>query len=151
MRALRWIEAISGILAGIAGGAAITYLIIGPSYSQENCHITSPGEPPICVTGTATLLQVNGATAIVDLTIVAAMMLGIAIPAVWHSRTGQRGAQGVLWVATAALTFFTILAILSIGALLLPSAALALVASLCALIWPLARAHQTNGMTPSHT
>lgn len=136
MRVLRWIEAISGILASVAGGAAITFLLIPPSYSGASCYIANPGERPICVTRTETLLQVNGATAIVDLSIVAAVLLCLAIAAVWHSRTGQRGAQWVLWGSAVILTLFTFLAILSIGSLLLPSVAFALVASLCALIWP---------------
>lgn len=80
MRVLRWIEALSGILAGVAGGAAISYLLLAPTYNSENCHIATPGEPPICVTSTATLPQVNGITAIVDLSIVAALLLGLAVP-----------------------------------------------------------------------
>jgi hypothetical protein len=141
MRVLRWIEAISGILASIAGGAAITYLLIAPSYSGEGCHVTNSGEPPICVTSTATLIQVNGTTAIIDLSIVAILFACIAVPAVWHSRTGWHGAQWILWATTTILIVFTLLAILSIGPQLLPGAALAFVASLCALIWPQLRNH----------
>lgn len=150
MRVLRWIEALSGILAGVPGGAAISYLLLAPTYNSENCHIATPGEPPICVTSTATLPQVNGITAIVDLSIVAALLLGLAVPAVWHSRTGRHGAQWTLWGSTAALASFTLLAILSIGALLLPSVALAIVASLCALVWPLTRNHSATSVPPRH-
>ena len=138
MRVLRWVEAVSGIFASVAGGAAILYLLIVPTYSGEGCTVATPGEPPICVTRTATLLQINGVTAIVDLSIVAILLLGIVISAVWHSRTGRRGAQWLLWGSTAAIVVFTLLAMFSIGLWLLPSAALALAASICALIWPLA-------------
>lgn len=148
MRVLRWLEAISGILASIAGGAAIWFLLTAPVYSGESCTVTNSGEPPVCVTRTATLLQVNGATAIIDLSIIAALLLAVVIPAVWHSRTGQGASQWILWGGTAMLSVFTLLAIFSIGPWLLPSAALALVASLCALVWPLIRNHSTDGMTP---
>lgn len=151
MRVLRWIEAVSGILAGVAGGSAILYLLTVPTYRGEGCYVSSPGQPPICVTGTKTFLQVNGATAVTILSIVGVLLLGVAIPAVWHSLTGKRGAQWLLWVSTAAFMFFTLLAILSIGAFLLPSAALALAASICALVWPLAFNQAANGMMPRHT
>ncbi|MGZ3584091.1 MAG: hypothetical protein ACXWP6_15800 [Ktedonobacterales bacterium] len=151
MRILRWIEAISGILTSIAGGAAITFLLIAPTYRGEGCHVTNSGEPPICVTTTSTFLQVNGSTAIVDLSIAAALFICIAIAAVWHSRTGRQGVQWTLWATSATLIIFTLLAILSIGPLLLPGAALAFVASLCALIWPQARNHPADTMMPRHT
>lgn len=148
MRVLRWIEALSALLASVAGGVAIFYLLTAPVYSGAGCHVTNSGEPPVCVTSTATLFQVNGVTAIVDLGIVAVLLLGIAISAVWHSRTGRRSAQGILWSSTVALIVFTFLAIFSIGSLLLPGAALSLVSSLCALIWPLIHTHPADGMTP---
>ncbi len=152
MRVLRWIEAVSGILAGVAGGVAIAYLLTTPIYRGASCYVATPGEPPICVTSTATLLQINGATAIVDLCIVAVLLLGVAIPAVWHSLTGQRGAQWILWGSTTALLIFTLLGIFTIGAFLLPAAAFALIASLCALTWNLIRNQPTDGiMTPRHT
>lgn len=128
MRMLRWIEAASGLLATLAGGIALVYLLTAPSYSGAGCHVATPGEPPICVAGTATLLQVNGAAAVVNLGIVAVLSLGVGLAAVWHSRTGRRGARTLLWGATAALALYTFLSILSIGALLLPSVAFALVA-----------------------
>src|SRR5258705_2252006 len=109
MRVLRWIEALSGILASIAGGAAITFLVIAPTYRGESCHVTNSGEPPICVTSTATLIQVNGTTAIVDLSIAAALFICIAIAAVWHSRTGRQGAQWMLWATSTILIVFTLL------------------------------------------
>ncbi len=139
MRVLRWLEALSGILAGVAGGVAIAYLLTAPMYSGESCYVATPGEPPICVTHTATLLQVNGGAASVDLSIVAILLLAVAIPAVWHSLTGQRGAQWIVWGSTAALLIFTLLGIFTIGIFLLPAAALALVAGVCALAWPLTR------------
>jgi hypothetical protein len=133
MKAVRIVEAASGVLAGLAGGIAIAYLLIVPAYATESCQVSAPGVPATCTRGTASLLQVNGATAIVDLGIFAALLLGVAVAAVWHGRTGERGGRTVLWVCTAALAIFTVLGILSIGGPFLPSVALALVASVSAL------------------
>lgn len=129
MRVLRWIEAASGLLAALAGGTALVYLLNAPSYGGAGCRVATPGEPPVCVAGTATPVQVNGAAAVVNLGIVAVLSLGVGHSVVWHSRTGRRGARKLLWGATAALALYTILSMLSIGALLLPSVAFALIAS----------------------
>lgn len=154
MRVLQWIEAVSGVLASIAGGAAIAFLLTAPSYSSASCQVSSSGGPPICVTTTRTLVQVNGSAAIVDLSIVAIVLLGVFGAVIWHSLTGQIVPLVMLCIFTAALTIFTLLALLSIGILLLPSMALALVASVCALIWslvlPQPRNHRADGMTPRH-
>jgi len=132
LRVLRLIEATSGILAALAGGAALAFLLFAPTYSTEGCH-TTDGAPPICVTRTATLLEVNGAAAVVDLSIVALLLLGVALAAVWHSGTGLPVPRIALWLFAAALAVFAILALLSIGVLLLPSVALALVACFASL------------------
>ena len=151
MRLLRWIEALSGVLASIAGGAAIVYLLSVPTYAGESCRVDSSGEPPICVTSTATLVQINGSAAVVDLGIIAVLLAGIVGGAVWHSATGHRGARGILWGCAGVLTLFALLALLTIGRYLLPGVALAVVASLCALAWPRIPRRLPSNMTPAQT
>lgn len=133
MRVLQWLEAASGIFASVAGGIALVYLGVGPAYSTTGCHANAPGEAPICVTGTATLVQVNGRTAITLLSVLAALLLTITLGAVWHSLTDRIGARWMLWGGTGALTLIAVLGLLSIGIFLLPGVALAIVASLCAI------------------
>lgn len=129
MKVLRWLEAACGILTSLAGGVAIVYLLTVPIYAGESCQAVSPGEAPVCVTDLrATLLRVNGATAVVDLSIIAILVLGVAAAAIRHSQTSQRGARRALWGMTGMFAAFTVLALFSIGALLLPSAGFALVA-----------------------
>jgi hypothetical protein len=133
MRSARWVESIGGVLAMLAGLAAVVYLLFGPGYASETCTIDSPGQPPVCVTATRTLIEVNGATAIFDLALVVILVMGVGIGAVWHARTGQPVARGVLWGCAVVLLVFAILSGFSIGLFLLPSAALALVAALASL------------------
>lgn len=133
MRVLRWFEAVSGVLAGLAGGAVVVRLLTAPSYSGEGCQSAAPGEPPTCVSSTATFIQVNGATAVVLLSIVAASSLGVAVAAVRHSRTSRSGARGMLWFCAWVLALVAIAALPSIGILLLPSVVLALVACACSI------------------
>jgi hypothetical protein len=131
MKILRALEAGSAVLAGLVGLAALTLLLFTPSYAGETCQASDPGGPASCTPYTATLLDVNGLDALLPLAIFALLPLGIGISGVRHSRTGAPGARTTLWVITASLTAFSLLAILSIGSLFLPSVALALIA--CAL------------------
>ena len=78
-------------------------------------------------------LEVTGATGIVNLSIIACLLLGIASTAILHSWRGFRRARLALWLLTSVLMVYTFLSILSIGTLLLPSVALALLASLAAI------------------
>ncbi len=137
MGVLRWFEAVSGVLAGLAGGAAVVYFLTAPTYSTAGCSIATPGEPPICTTGTETLIQVNGAHAVVLLSLVAALSLGVAVSAVWHSRTSRSGARRMLWFCALVLTLLAVASLPSIGVFLLPSVVLALIACACSFgRWP---------------
>jgi hypothetical protein len=133
MRVLRWLEGLSAALASLVGLAALVSLLFTPSYAGEICQASDPGGPASCTTHTATLLEVNGLDALLPLAIFALLPLGIGISGVWHSRTDAPGARATLWVVTASLTAFSLLAILSIGSLFLPSVALALTACVISL------------------
>jgi hypothetical protein len=82
----------------------------------------------VCTTSTETLLQVNGTTAVIDLGIAMFLVVGVGIAAVWHSRTGQRGAREVLWILTIVLAASVIPWGFSIGGVFLASAVFALAA-----------------------
>jgi hypothetical protein len=133
MRGTRWMESIGGVLAMLAGLAAVVYLLLGPGYATETCTTDSTGQLSQCVRSTRTLIEVNGATAIFDLALVVILVVGVGISAVWHARTGRPAARGVLWGCAVVLLVFSILSGFSIGLFLLPSAALALVAALASL------------------
>src|SRR5260221_3715465 len=108
MKVLRWLEALSGLLAALVGGVGLVYLLIVPIYSGESCYI--PFTPPVCTTGTATFLQVTGTTGVVHLCLIAFMLLGVATAATWHSWTGRPGSRVVLWGFTAVLPMYALLA-----------------------------------------
>lgn len=67
------------------------------------------------------------------LNIIIVLLMAIACAAVWHSLTGQRAARRMLWGSAGAFALLAVWAIASMGAFLVPSVALTLVASLCAL------------------
>ncbi len=133
MKLLRVLEAITATLAMLAGLVALGILLFAPSYTGETCQSSSDSPAVTCTTSSTTLLEINGAGVLVALAIFALLLLGIGITGVWHSRRNAPGVQVALWVLTASLTAFTLLAILSIGTFLLPSVVLALVACMCSL------------------
>jgi hypothetical protein len=128
MKVLRVLEAISAVLASLAALAALVLLLFFPSYTGETCQASDPGGPVNCTTYTATLLEVNGLNALFPLSFFALLFLGVGIFGVWHSRTNEPSARATLWVFAVSLAAFSLLAILSIGSLFLPSVALALIA-----------------------
>ena len=76
------------------------------------------------------MLQVGIAPiTIVALCILLMGLIGVAVSAVVHSRTGGSGWRIVLWVATAVIVSLTFLTLFSIGLFLLPSTLFALLAS----------------------
>jgi len=131
--AIRTLEAACGLVAALVGCLVLAFILFGPTYSFESCsgygsNISS------CQTGTANLLQVGiPPTAIVALCILLLGLIGVAVSAVVHSRTGGSGWRIVLWVATAVIVSLTLLTGLSIGLFLLPSTLFALLASAFAL------------------
>ena len=121
MRNLRRFEAACGLVAALFGFLGLAYALFGPTYSFQN----SSGQ-----TGTANLLQVGVPPgAIVALGILSLGLIGVAVSAVVHSRTGGRGWRIVLWIATAVIVILTLLSLPSIGVFLLPSTPFALLAS----------------------
>ncbi len=121
MRNLRRFEAACGLVAALFGFLGVAYALFGPTYSFQN----SSGQ-----TGTANLLQVGTPpSAILALCILSLGLIGEAAGAVLHSRTRENRWRIVLWIATAVMVAFLVLALPSIGLLLLPSTLFALVAS----------------------
>src|SRR5258708_6578141 len=116
----RW-EAACGLLAALFGFLGLAYVLFGPVYRFES----SSGQ-----SGTANLLQVGiQPSALIALCILSLGLIGVAISAVVHSRTGGRGWRIVLWISTAVIVILTLLSLLSIGVFLLPSTLFALLAS----------------------
>ncbi len=139
MQALRWVEAASGVLASVVGGALFMRLPVGSSHTMysASCSGASQGGAP-CVVFTAesitpTLVQARDSTTVMLLSIIAVLLVAIASAAVWHSLTGRRTARRVLWGCAGAFALLAVWAFASMGIFLAPSVALALVASLCAL------------------
>jgi hypothetical protein len=75
---------------------ALASLVRTPIYSGEGCQLSSPGASQICTSSTTTLLQENGATAVIDLGLVTLLVVGVGIAGVWHSRMDQRRAEMVV-------------------------------------------------------
>lgn len=142
MHALRWVEAASGVCAGVVGAASMIRLAPGHSHliaSSASCHTASQSSAPcVEVTGetiTPTLVQAHCLSAVLLLSSILALLMAISCAAVWHSLTGRKAARGLLWSCADAFTLLAVWAMIGMGmdVFLAPSVALALVASLCAL------------------
>jgi hypothetical protein len=121
MRNLRRFEAACGLVAALVGFLGVAYALFGPTYSFQNSSSQ---------TGMANLLQVGVPPgAIVALGILSLGLIGVAVSAVVHSRTGGSGWRIVLWASTAVIVMLTFLTGFSIGVFLLPSTLFALLAS----------------------
>jgi hypothetical protein len=132
VKVLWWLEAVSGILASVSGGAVLVYYATVPTFTFGTCH----GQPPVCTTGVTTLLQLEGSGAPGFFGIFALLLLGIGVAAIWHSRTRQHRARSVLWGMTALYAIFSLLLSLDISRpLLLLGVGFALVACVCSLGW----------------
>ena len=129
---IRKLEAACGLVAALVGCLGLTYALFGPTYSFQSCsgYGNDASKISSCQTGTANLLQVGiPPTAIVALCILLLGLIGIAVSAVEHSRSGGSGWRIALWVSTTFIVILTILTGFSIGLLLLPSTLFALLAS----------------------
>ena len=134
--AIRTLEAACGLVAALVGCLFLAFTLFGPTYSFGSCsgYGNDASNMSSCQTGTANLLQVGIApSALVALCILLLGLIGVAVSAVVHSRTGGSGWRIVLWVATAVIVSLTLLTGLSIGLFLLPSTLFALLASAFAL------------------
>ena len=134
MKALCWLEAVSGLLVIVAGGAALVNLAaVPPTLSVTHCDLGGQGQPGDCATGTFMVLPVTGSGAIVLFGSVTLLLLGVGAAAVWHSQTRQRRARTVLWGTTALFAFVVLPLSLIRGPLFLVSMGCAVVACLLSL------------------
>ena len=132
MRNLRRFEAACGLVAALVGCLVLAFTLFGPVYSFQSCsgNSTDASTMSSCQTGTANLLQVGiQPITLVALCILLLGLIGVAVSAVVHSRTGGSGWRIVLWVSTVVIVILTSLTIWSIGLFLLPSTLFALLAS----------------------
>jgi hypothetical protein len=129
MRNLRRFEAACGLVTALVGCLALAFTLFGPVYSFHSC--TGNGtDISSCQTGTANLLQIGiQPLTLVALGILLLGLIGVAVSAVVHGRTGASGWRIVLWASTAVIVMLTCLTVLSIGLFLLPSTLFALLAS----------------------
>jgi hypothetical protein len=133
MKGLGGLEAVSGMLAVVTGGAALVNLAaVPPTLRVTHCGALGLVQPGGCATGTFTLLPTAGSGAFELFGGVAILLLGVGAAAVWHSRTRLPRARSVLWGTTAlfAIVSLPLLGLIS-GPLLLSSMGFAVVA--CAL------------------
>jgi hypothetical protein len=129
MRNLRRFEAACGLGAALVGCLVLAFTLFGPLYSFHSCSGNGT-DVSSCQTGTANLLQVGiQPITIVALCILLLGLIGVAVSAVVHSRTGTGGWRIVLWASTAVIVMLTLLTVWSIGLFLLPSTLFALLAS----------------------
>ncbi len=126
MNKRRKAEAFSGLTATLLAFVAFVYLLFGPVYSFADSTGTS---------GTASMLQAlqTNAQHIQPIAIMAFCTLllgiiGVGVSAVCHSRTQKKEWQNILLFSVCVIVIFTLLALLSIGPLMTPSAVFALFA-----------------------
>jgi hypothetical protein len=143
MRAARVIELICGLAAGAWGLLVLAYFLFGPSYTGsssggQSCSSGSTAGTTVCTTFTVTDTHASALDLGLDpmakfwLSVMAIVLGTIAISAMLHSRTNSVGWRSALVAGTGLLVALTCLSIASIGMLLLPSLALAIVASVAA-------------------
>jgi hypothetical protein len=129
MRNRRRFEAACGLAAALLGFLGIAFTLFGPVYSFHSCSGNGT-DISSCQTGTANLIQIGiQPITLVALCILLLGLIGVAVSAVVHSRTGASGWRTVLWASTAVIVMLTFLTVLSIGLFLLPSTLFALLAS----------------------
>lgn len=141
MKAARLVELICGLAAGMWGWLVLVFFLFGPSYtgssSGQSCSL-DPSGTTVCTTFHVTDTHASALDLGLDpvakfwLSIIAIVLGAIALSAMLHSRTGSMALRGVLFASTGFLLFLTCLSIASIGMLLLPSLALAIVAAAAA-------------------
>jgi hypothetical protein len=134
MKVLRWLEAVSGMLAIIAGGAALVDLAaVPPTLQVTRCDAGGSAQSSGCATGTFTLLPVAGSGAVVLFGSIALLLLGVGAAAAWHSRTRLRRARTVLWGTTTLYAVVSLPLSLINSPLLLASWGFAIAACACSL------------------
>jgi hypothetical protein len=134
MSGWQWAEMLCGLAAALAGLLALGFVLFGPSYSYasggDTCDANGVCTSTPEVHGTESLLQVGiSSVTLVFLAILVACLIGVAVGAARHSRTGAGIWRALLWASTILVLGFIFLAALSIGPLLIPAGLLALAAA----------------------
>src|SRR6202140_4317697 len=107
MRNLRRFEAACGLGAALVGCLVLAFTLFGPLYSFHSCSGNGT-DVSSCQSGTANLLQVGiQPITLVALCILLLGLIGVAVSAVVHSRTGGSGWRIVLWVSTVVIVILT--------------------------------------------
>lgn len=121
--------AVTGLLAGVLGLAALALFIFGPSYATETSYTRGDGTTGT-IHGTMSALQMGlDPLAAVFLAVLAACSISVAAGAYLYGRAGTRGPLILLRTCAGLLVLGVVLGIASIGIPLLPSAVLAVIAA----------------------
>lgn len=122
------LELIAGVMAAIVGWLALAIIVWGPLYESRS-SVVGAGLPINSGTTALSLAAagVTGRTAAV-LVVTAVLFAVIGAGAIIHVRLGRRWAHRTIGLATLALAAVSVLGALSIGPLLLPGLALAILA-----------------------
>ncbi|GCE17636.1 hypothetical protein [Dictyobacter kobayashii] len=128
------IETWSGLLSLTFGILGLAYAIFGPLY-QYTSSTTDPSGKSGTASGTANLLQMGiQPITLVIFCILLLALIGVAIAAQLHGRTGNNGWRTILWLSTAIITIFILISILSVGIFFLPAFLFAAIASIITLL-----------------
>jgi hypothetical protein len=141
MRSARLVELICGLASGAWGWLVLAFFLFGPSYTGssggQSCT-ANPSGPPACTTLPETTTHTGAFSLGLSpdakfwISLMVIVLGAIAISAMLHSRTESVALRSMLAACTGLFFFLTCLSIASIGLLLLPSLALAIVASVAA-------------------
>ncbi len=124
----RRLELICGVLGGVLGLAALGVALFAPL--NLLCYATTLSMPPPGCFRVSQVQEQGLASLAFAIALFGGLSLGIALFALWHSLARSLPALILLWGCTALLWGATLLALLSIGVLLVPADALALTASI---------------------
>lgn len=122
----RHTEVMSGSLAGLLGAASLAFAVFGPSYGTSSPDPRTGGESVSYVSMVHLGLDPR---AVAFLALMAACLAGVVIASYLHSRVGGRAWLTLLWTCAVLLVLGAFIGSASIGLLLLPAAALALIAA----------------------
>jgi hypothetical protein len=141
MKKAHLVELICGLAAGAWGLLALAFFLFGPSYtggsSGQTCS-ANPDGTTTCTTHPETIFHASALQLGLSpdarfwLSLMMLVLGAIAVSAMLHSRTGSATLRGILVACTSLLCFLTCLGIFSVGLFLLPSLALAIIASVAA-------------------
>ena len=123
MRAIRWLELTGGLTGAAVGLFQLRHIVFDPIFStsssagqQRQVSLVESGDIPLIT--------------VFSLSLVAVVLLIAAASTIIHSRSGRVFWQRTLWIAAGLLVVYSMLAIGTIGLLILPAAILMLLAAL---------------------